>query len=56
MKKPEKPVTIKEIMETWNVAYATARSDLLTLEKKGYLSGKKSGREHYFLFRSVKRN
>ena len=56
MKKPEKPVTIKEIMETWSVAYATARSDLLILEKKGYLSGKKSGKAHYFLFNSMNRN
>lgn len=56
MKKPQKPVTIKEITEVWNVAYATARKDLLTLEKKGYLTGKKSGKTYYFIFNGINKN
>ncbi len=53
IKKPDKPITIKEITETYHVAYATARSDLFHLEDLGYLSKQKSGKEYIFLFRGL---
>ncbi|WP_332448973.1 Fic family protein [Methanoculleus sp.] len=54
IKKPDKPITIKEIVETYRVAYGTARSDLFHLEELGYLAKQKSGREYIFIFRGLK--
>ncbi len=51
LKQPEKPITIKEIMTTYSVAYATARSDLLSLEKLGYVEKRKVGKELIFIFK-----
>jgi Fic family protein len=56
LKEPEKPVTIKEIVTTYSVAYATARSDLFQLEKLGYLEKRKAGKGFIFIFRRVDRN
>jgi Fic family protein len=50
VKHPEKPVRIKEIEETYHVAYATARSDLIRLEELGYLKRRTMGKEYVFLF------
>jgi len=50
-KQPEKSIAIKEIVTTYNVAYATARSDLFHLEKMGYLEKKKAGKEFIFIFK-----
>jgi Fic family protein len=50
VKHPEKPLRIKEIEETYHVAYATARSDLIRLEKLGYLTRRTDGKEYVFLF------
>jgi len=54
IKEPDKPVTIKEIRETYHIAYGTARNDLFHLEKSGYLQKQKSGKEFYFIFRGLK--
>ena len=35
IKTPDRPITIKEIVETYHVAYATARGDLFHLEELG---------------------
>jgi Fic family protein len=53
IKNPDKPITIKEITETYRVAYGTARSDLLHLENKGLLSKQKAGKEYIFIFRGL---
>jgi len=53
LKQPEKPITIKEIITTYSVAYATARSDLFHLEKLGYVEKRKVGKEFIFIFRRV---
>lgn len=53
LKQPEKPITIKEIMTTYSVAYATARSDLLSLEKLGYVEKRKIGKELIFIFNKL---
>ncbi|MDD4300809.1 MAG: Fic family protein [Methanomicrobium sp.] len=55
IKSPDKPITIKEIVETYHVAYATARNDLFHLEKSGYLLKQKSGKEYIFIFRGLKK-
>ncbi|ABN58041.1 MULTISPECIES: Fic family protein [Methanoculleus] len=54
IKHPDKPITIKEIVETYRVAYGTARSDLFRLEELGYLAKRKSGKEYIFIFRGLK--
>jgi len=54
IKNPDKPVTIKEIVETYRVAYGTARSDLFRLEELGYLAKQRSGKEYIFIFRGLK--
>ncbi|KAF5087174.1 Fic/DOC family protein [anaerobic digester metagenome] len=54
IKKPDKPITIKEIVETYRVAYGTARNDLFHLEKLGYLAKQKSGKEYIFIFRGLR--
>jgi Fic family protein len=48
MKNPEKYFSIQEISETYHVVYQTARSDLLYLEKKGYLKMRKISRKFVF--------
>ncbi|MDD5188368.1 MAG: DeoR family transcriptional regulator, partial [Methanoregula sp.] len=53
VKHPEKPLRIKEIEETYHVAYATARSDLIRLEELGYLKRRTLGKEYVFLFREL---
>lgn len=53
LKQPEKPITIKEIVTTYSVAYATARSDLFSLEKMGYIEKKKAGKEFIFIFKRI---
>lgn len=53
LKQPEKPVTIKEIVTTYSVAYATARSDLFQLEKLGYVMKRKAGKEFIFIFKRI---
>ncbi|AKB74425.1 hypothetical protein MSLAZ_1164 [Methanosarcina lacustris Z-7289] len=53
LKQPEKPVTIKEIVTTYSVAYATARSDLFHLEEMGYVEKRKAGKEFIFIFKKV---
>lgn len=53
LKQPEKPITIKEIMTIYSVAYATARSDLLSLEKLGYVEKRKSGKKLIFVFKEI---
>ncbi|MDD3043560.1 MAG: Fic family protein, partial [Methanosarcinaceae archaeon] len=53
LKQPEKPVTIKEIVTTYSVAYATARSDLFHLEELGYIEKKKAGKEFIFIFKGI---
>jgi Fic family protein len=52
LKQPEKFITIKEIMTTYNVAYATARSDLFNLEKLGYVEKRKVGKEFIFILKN----
>ncbi|MFA5268387.1 MAG: Fic family protein [Methanoregula sp.] len=53
VKRPEKPVRIKEIEEMYHVAYATARGDLLRLEELGYLTRRMLGKEYYFIFSRI---
>jgi Fic family protein len=53
LKQPDKPITIKEMVTTFNVAYATARSDLFHLEKLGYVEKKKVGKELVFIFKKI---
>ena len=53
LKQPEKPITIKEIVTTYSVAYATARSDLFHLEKLGYVEKRKAGKEFIFIFKKI---
>ncbi|WP_292406335.1 MULTISPECIES: Fic family protein [unclassified Methanoculleus] len=55
IKNPGKPITIKEIVETYRVAYGTARNDLFHLEELGYLAKQKSGKEYIFIFRGLKK-
>ena len=45
---PKKILTIKYVMNTYGVAYATARSDLNTLVKCGALQKKKVGKEFIY--------
>lgn len=51
MKHPSKVFTIKEIIETYGIAYQTARTDLLLLERKGFINKKISGKTFIFLYR-----
>jgi Fic family protein len=53
MKDPGKPVTIREVMETYQAAYGTARSDLLKLVDVGYLKKEKPGKETLFFFKGI---
>ena len=47
-KEKHKFFSIKEIQNTFDIVYQTARTDLLELEKIGYLIQKKSGRKILF--------
>lgn len=51
MRRPERPMTIKEVMEVFGVAYGTARSDLLRLAGAGYVEKRTMGKEFVFLYR-----
>lgn len=53
LKQPEKPITIKEIMITYSVAYATARSDLFRLEESGYVEKRRAGKKLIFIFKKI---
>ena len=53
MQHTEKPVTIREVMETYQVAYGSARSDLMHLADAGYLEKRKSGKEIIFVFKGI---
>jgi len=48
---PERPVTIKEVVEVFGVAYGTARSDMLRLAAAGYLEKRTMGKEFTFMYR-----
>ena len=48
MKSPNKAFSVKEISETFRVVLQTARTDLLHLEEKGFITKRKSGKTHYF--------
>jgi Fic family protein len=52
IKNSEKRVFIREIMSTWGVVYETARSDLMLLEKLGYVE--KIMIKHKLYFRAIK--
>jgi len=54
MKTPNKYFTIREIQNSYNIVYQTARSDLLYLVKLKYISMKKSKNKFVFIF--TKRN
>lgn len=53
LKEPEKRITIKEIETTFNVAYATARSDLFFLEKLGYVEKRRVGNGFVFISKKI---
>jgi Fic family protein len=53
LKEPEKRITIKEIVTSFNVAYATARSDLFLLEKLGYVEKRKAGKGFIFIPKKI---
>ncbi len=48
-KDPFKTMTIKEVMTTQRVSYATARTDLLELEGFGHVQKQKPGKEFVFI-------
>jgi len=48
LKHPEEPYTIREHQGTHHVTYATARSDLLALEERGFFQKVKQGRKLVF--------
>ena len=48
VKNPDKIFTIKEISETYQIVYQTARTDLLLLASKGFVDLKISGRTFVF--------
>ena len=50
MKNTNKIFSIKEICETYRVAYQTARTDLLLLSDKGFINKKIAGRAFVFSF------
>ncbi|WP_459202108.1 Fic family protein [Methanococcus sp. CF] len=51
LKTPENIITIKEIVTTYNVAYATGRADLNHLVELGYLEKKKAGKEFIYILK-----
>jgi len=48
VKESEKPITISEVINTFGVAYDTARNDLLQLSKSGYLEKTKIQKKYLF--------
>ena len=50
MEHADRYFTIREIMETYGVAYQTARTDLLHLTEPGCIRKEKRGREFVFIF------
>ncbi|MFH1682521.1 MAG: Fic family protein [Candidatus Woesearchaeota archaeon] len=56
MKNPEKSYTIREISETYNIVYQTARTDLLLLAKLGYLVMKQVSKQFLFKFNLESKN
>ncbi|RCV65737.1 Fic family protein, partial [Methanophagales archaeon] len=52
MRHPEKNFVIKEIMTTYNIAYDSARNDLLHLTELGYLE--KISTKNKFIFELAK--
>lgn len=53
LKEPDKLFTIKEVMTTYSVAYATARNDLFSLEKLGYVEKIKAGKKLIFILKNI---
>jgi len=53
LEEPEKILTIQETQSKYNVTYQTARTDLISLAKKGYLASKKK-RKQFLFFKSDK--
>ncbi|MDD5474349.1 MAG: Fic family protein [Candidatus Methanoperedens sp.] len=49
LSKNEKPITISEMQERYNITYETARTDLSSLAKLGYLRMYISGQKYTFL-------
>lgn len=49
MCKNERPMTVKEMQERYNITYQTARTDLLALAKLGYLHKLIRGKQFIFL-------
>jgi len=54
MSKNEKPMTIKEMQERYDTTYQTARTDLIELEKQGYLNPYTRGKQFVFLLNKDK--
>ncbi len=50
IQEPEKIFTIQEIVETYKVAYQTARTDLLKLVSLGYVSMKQVSKKYLFVY------
>lgn len=48
LSKTERPITIKEMQERYNITYETARTDLLSLAKSGYLQMHMKGKQYIF--------
>lgn len=48
LSKNEKPITIKEMQERYNITYETARTDLLSLVKFGYLQMHMKGKQKFY--------
>ena len=53
LEEPDKILTIQETRAKYNVTYQTARTDLLNLAKKGYLTSKKK-RKQFLFYKSDK--
>lgn len=49
MSKNERPMTLSEMQERYNITYQTARTDLLGLSNLGYLHTHKKGKQFIFL-------
>jgi Fic family protein len=49
LSKTERPITINEIQERYNITYETARTDLLGLAKSGYLQTHMKGKQYIYL-------
>lgn len=50
MQNPDRPMTIKAVSGQYDIAYATARSDLYGLVDRGYCVKRKVGREYLFFY------